>query len=338
MSWQRSVELLLVHCEGEIGRVVLSGAPPVPGESVLERMNHLNQVDDRLRRVLTHEPRGFAQMSTNLLTPPATPGADAGFIVLQGDRAHAMSGSNCICVVTALIESGRIAAPDGEVTVRLDTPAGLVVARAEVEGGACRSVSLDNVPAFVEALDVEVETAEWGTIKVDIAFGGVFYALVDVGQLGMAIEPAQARRLAEAGMQLKAKVAAQMEVRHPLLPGIDQIAYLMFRSTDRDGAMRTCTVLSSRIDRSPCGTGSSANLATLHARGLVQPGDVRFARSIIGGTFRVEALGETEVAGRLAILPRISGRGWVYGRETLRLDADDPFPDGFTLADAWGEL
>jgi len=271
------------------------------------------------------------------LVEPTRPDADAGFIVLQADRAHPMSGSNCICVVTALVESGRVAVREPETLVRLDTPAGLVVARAICRDGRCLSVSLDNVPSFAEALDRGIDTPKWGRIRVDIAFGGVYYALVDVDQLGLDISPGNARALAEAGIELKSLLSGQVSVRHPVLKGVDEIAYVMFRAIESDGAVRTCTTLQpGRVDRSPCGTGSSANLATLFARGEIHVGDRRTSRSIIGGEFLIEAIGETEIGGRRAVLPRITGRGYVYGREQLRMSDDDPFPGGFALSDTWG--
>ena len=198
MQFENSLDLLLVHAQGEIGRVIIGGAPEIPGATILDKMNHINMVDDSLRRFVSFEPRAGVAMSTNLLLSPTRPDADAAFIVLQPDRAHPMSGSNCICVVTALLESGRVAMVEPETTVRLDTAAGLIVARARCENGRCVSVSLDNVPAFVLALDAPVQTKDFGMIRADIAFGGVFYALVDADQIGLAIVPDNARALAEA--------------------------------------------------------------------------------------------------------------------------------------------
>lgn len=337
MRFENALELLLVHCQGEVGHVLVNGAPRIPGATMLDKMNHINTVDDGLRRFVTFEPRAHVAMSVNLLVEPTRPDADAGFIVLQADRAHPMSGSNCICVVTALLESGRVAMRGPETLVRLDTPAGLITARAHCENGRCRSVSLDNVPSFAELLDHELETPAWGKIKVDIAFGGVYYALVDVEQIGLAIEPSNARAMAEAGIELKRLLAEAVTVQHPTLRGINEVAYVMFRDKEPDGAVRTCTTLPpGRVDRSPCGTGSSANLAVLHARGLVSVGDARISRSIIGGEFRVEAIGETQVGGRKAVLPRITGRAYVYGRTELRQSNDEPFMAGFALSDTWG--
>jgi proline racemase len=337
MMWERSVQIVQVHCQGEIGKVIVSGAPDIPGRSMLDKMRYINDVDDNFRRFVTFEPRGSAHMSLNLLLPSDHPEADAGFIVLQADRAHAMSGSNCICVVTALLETGRVPMTEPETVVTLETPAGLVRAVARCANGRCLSVSLDNVPAFVEALDRVIVTPQWGRIAADIAFGGVYYAIVDVDQIGLRITPDRARDLAEAGIALKAIIADEVPVRHPERAGINAISYVMFRSRDTDGAVRTCTtLLPGRVDRSPCGTGSSANLAVLHARGELAVGEVSISRSIIGGEFRAEIIGETTVAGRPAVLPRITGQGWIYGTETLRIDPDDPFATGFVLSDTWG--
>jgi proline racemase len=337
MHWQHSLQIAQVHCQGEIGKVILGGAPELPGRTMLDKMNHINAHDDSLRRFVTFEPRASVNMSVNLLVAPTRPDADAGFIVLQADRAHPMSGSNCICVVTALLETGRVAMREPETVLHLDTPAGLIKAVARCKDGRCLSVSLDNVPAFVEVLDQAVATPRWGTITADIAFGGVYYAIIDVDQVGLAIEPPQARALAEAGIEVKALLAEQITVQHPEIASLNQIAYVMFKSRDPDGAVRTCTTLKpGRVDRSPCGTGSSANLAVLHARGQVKVGDARTSRSIIGGEFVVEMIGETTVGNRAAVLPRITGQAWIYGMEELRIDPADPFAKGFALSDTWG--
>lgn len=337
MTFDKALDILLVHCQGESGNVLVDGAPDIPGATILDKMNHLNEVDPSLRLFLTREPRAQVVHTTNLLLPPTRPDADAAFIVLQPDRAHPMSGSNCICVVTALLETGRVAMTEPETVVRLDTAAGLIVARARCENGRCLSVSLDNVPAFVQQLDVVIDTPKWGRITGDVAFGGVFYAQIDVGRVGLRIVPEAARALAEAGTEIKALLARQVAVNHPEIPGLTEIAYVMFRDYQPDGSVVTCTTLKpGRVDRSPCGTGSSANLAILHARGQAKTGDKRISRSIIGGTFTAEILGETTVAGRVAVLPRITGQGYVFGRQQLRLDAQDPFARGFAMSDTWG--
>jgi proline racemase len=265
-------------------------------------------------------------------------GAQAGFIVLQADKAHPMSGSNCICVVTALLELGILPMEEPFTTVVLDTPAGPVTARAQCVDGRCVSVSLDMVPAFVEHLDTLIHTDEFGPINVDIAFGGVYYALVDVEQVGLSIEPGNARALADAGVRLRTIINGQIVVKHPLIESLNEVAYVMFRNRIDHSIWQTCTTLPpGRVDRSPCGTGSSANLATLSARGQVLPGDQLVSRSTIGGEFKVELLGLTQVGDRAAVLPRITGRAWVYDMHQIGVDPDDPLAAGFMLSDTWGE-
>ncbi|WMC09852.1 proline racemase family protein [Oceanimonas pelagia] len=337
MRWSKTLQLAEVHCEGEIGKVITGGVIGVPGATMLDKMNYINEVDDSLRRLVVLEPRGCLQMSVNLLLPPTRPEADAGFIVLQADKAHPMSGSNCICVVTALLELGMMPMQEPLTTVVLDTPAGLVTARASCENGRCVGVSLDMVPSFVERLEVSIDTAEFGTIKADIAFGGVYYALIDVAQTGLSIAPEHARELATAGVALREQINRQVRVQHPELKAVNEVAYVMFRHRLDQHTWQTCTTLPpGRVDRSPCGTGSSANLATLSARGLVSTGDQLVSRSTIGGEFRVELLGNTEVAGRPAVLPRVTGRAWLYGLQQLGVDPDDPLSAGFMLSDTWG--
>jgi proline racemase len=338
MRWKKTLQLVGVHCEGEIGKVITGGVVSIPGETMLDKMNYINEVDDSLRRLVVLEPRGCLQMSVNLLLPPTRPEAHAGFIVLQSDKAHPMSGSNSICVVTALLELGMVPMEEPVTTVVLDTPAGLVTAKATCEDGRCKSVSLDMVPAFVEQLDVEVDAQEFGKIKVDLAFGGVYYALVDVEQLGIAIAPENARKLADLGVRLRALIDSQVKVQHPLYASINRIAYVMFRNRVDGTTYQTCTTLPpGRIDRSPCGTGSSANLATLAARGIVEKGSKLTSRSTIGSEFHEEHLGEAEVGGRAAVLPRITGRAWIYSVEQMGVDPDDPLAAGFMLSDTWGE-
>lgn len=338
MRWKKTLQMADVHCEGEIGKVITGGVIDIPGKTMLDKMNYINEVDDSLRRLVILEPRGCLQMSVNLLLPPTRPEAQAGFIVLQADKAHPMSGSNCICVVTALLELGMLEMVEPVTTVVLDTPAGLVTARAQCADGRCQSVWLDMVPSFVEQLDAPIETADFGLIKADIAFGGVYYALVDVDQVGLTIAPENARELATQGVRLKGLINEQVKVCHPLFKELNEVAYVMFRHRVDGRTYQTCTTLPpGRVDRSPCGTGSSANLATLSARNLVEVGDKLTSRSTIGGEFQVELLGLTNVAGKPAVLPRVTGRAWIYGLHQIGVDPDDPLAAGFMLSDTWGE-
>ena len=319
MRWKRTLQLVDVHCEGEIGRVATGGVPNIPGRTIAEQLNHINMVDDSIRRFCCLEPRSGPLGSVNLLVPPRREGADAGFIILQADQAHAMSGSNSICVTTALLETGMVEMREPETVVMLDTASGLVKATAACRDGRCESVTLTMPPSFVQELDLDVEIDGIGRIRVDICYGGIFYALVD------------------AGMRIKAGLNRSLRVVHPEIPEINGISYVMFRGAEPDGAVRTCTTMwPGRVDRSPCGTGSSANLATLHARGKARVGDVFTSRSTIGTEFRVGLSAVTEIAGRPAIIPTITGRAWTFGLTQLALDPFDPTADGFAVTDVWG--
>jgi proline racemase len=337
MRWSRTIQTVDVHCAGEIGRVVTGGVLNISGATMAAKLDHLNRVDDSLRRWLCSEPRSGPAGSFCLLTPPCDPRADVGFIVLQPDQAHAMSGSNAICAATALLETGMVPMTGPETRVTLDTAAGLVVATAACRDGKVAGVTLDMPPAFVTRQDAVIATAEWGEVRYDLCFGGVFYALVDVHQIGLAITPENARQLATIGVDLRNRIATGEPALHPTTPALNGLAYVMFRSDEPDGALRTCTTLRpGRVDRSPCGTGSNSSMAARHARGRARPGEVVVSRSIIGGEFRTEFVEETTVGPFTATRNRVSGQAWIYGISQIGLDPGDPFPQGFTLSDTWG--
>lgn len=339
MRWKRTVQLLDVHCEGEIGRAAIGGVPKIPGETVADQLLWLNTdpKGDALRRFFCLEPRGTPLGSVNLVLPPKNPAADFAFIILQPDQAHASSGSNSICVTTALLESGMVEMHEPETVVMLETAAGLVKATATCEDGRCTRVKLTMVPSFVHTLDAEIEVAPWGKVRFDLSYGGIFYALVDADQLGLSICKDDARALVDAGMVLKSAINKAFTVVHPEIPAISGVAYVMFRGVDEDGAIRTATTMwPGRVDRSPCGTGNSANLATLYARGKVKVGDVYTSRSTIGSEFEVGLSAVTEVAGRPAVIPTIAGRGFTFGLHQVAVDPFDPLGDGFALSDIWG--
>ncbi|MBB6507879.1 proline racemase [Rhizobium soli] len=339
MRWKRTIQLLDVHAEGEIGRVAIGGVPKIPGDTVAAQLAWLNSdpKGHELRRFLCLEPRGAPIGSVNLLLPAKHPDADAAFVILQPDQAHASSGSNSICATTALLEAGIVEMKEPETVVTLETAAGLVRAVATCRDGRCEKVKLTMVPSFVHQLDVTISTPQWGDVTLDLSYGGIFYALVDVDQIGLKIEKGNAAELVKAGMILKDLVNRQVEVVHPEIPEISGVAYVMFRDTEVDGTVRTCTTMwPGRADRSPCGTGNSANLATLHARGKAKVGDSFISRSIIGTQFEVGLAAETTVAGKPAIISTIAGRGFTFGLHQIALDPFDPLADGFAMTDVWG--
>lgn len=336
MHWNKTIQTIDVHCAGEIGRVITGGVLDIPGQTMAQKLAYINEQDDSLRRWLCSEPRSGSVGSFVLLVPATVPEADTGFIVLQPDQAHAMSGSNAICAVTAVLETGMKPMQEPLTEVTLDTAAGLVVAKARCENGKVTSVSLSMPRAFCAKQDARVETP-WGEIVYDICFGGVFYALVDPQQMGLAIVPEQARELAMHGRQLKQLIDAQEDLAHPETPEVNGLAYVMFRSHESDGAVRTCTTMSpGRVDRSPCGTGSTANMASRYVRGLSEVGDVVISRSTIGSEFITELTATKQVGPYDGVEVSVSGQAWIYAISQIGLDPSDPFPSGFKLSDVWG--
>ncbi len=337
MRVARTLTGVEVHAEGEQGTCFLGGVFEVPGVTMREKLHHINEVDDSLRRFLCFEPRGRPQTSANLVFESTDPAAHAGFVILQPDRAHAMSGSNTICVVTALIETGAVAITGPETEVVLETAAGLIRTVASCRDGRCERVTLDGVPSFVDALDVPLDVPGFGVVRVDVAYGGCYYLQADAAQLGLRLDRGSARAVVEAGQAIYAAARDTIAVRHPTVPEIDFVSYVMLTGDDdpANGRLRGATVLSGRIDRSPCGTGNAARLACMAARGQAGPGARFTATSLIDSEFTVELIGDTMVGDRVAILPRISGRGFVVGSRTAAVDPNDPYPLGYALSDLW---
>jgi len=338
MRWSKTIQTVDVHCAGEIGRVITGGVLDIPGATMADKLDHINQVDDSLRRWLCSEPRSGPAGSFVLLVPATVAEADTGFIVLQADQAHAMSGSNAMCAVTAILETGMKPMQEPHTQVVLDTAAGLVRAVATCDNGKVVSVALQMPPAFVSHQKQTIDTQQWGQVSYDVCFGGVFYALVDAAQLGLEITPDNARQLATQGVALRALIEQQLRPEHPTTSALDGLAYVMFTADDGD-AVRTCTTMRpGRVDRSPCGTGSNANMALRHARGLAQVGTQLISRSTIGSEFLTELCGETTVGSYTAVENRISGQCWIYAITQIGLDPSDPFPQGFAVADTWGDI
>jgi proline racemase len=338
MRWDRTLTVVHAHAEGEVGRVITGGVIDLPGASMLEKRRYLETRNDWLRRFCIFEPRGAVTMSVNLVLPPTDARADVGMLVMEQADYPAMSGSNAICVVTTLLETGALAMREPQTRVVLDTPAGLVTATAECRDGKCLRVTLEAMPCFAAKLDAAVEVPGHGTVTADIAYGGCFFALVDAAALGFSLTPDEARDLVALGQRITNAAAEQHPVSHPEIAEIPGITFTHFGTPpDAEGVRRSAVVIRpGRLDRSPCGTATMAKLAALHARGEMRPGDVLLHESPIGTRFSAELVAETTVGGRRAIVPRLSGRGWVTAIMQMGLDPSDPFPDGFVMTDTWG--
>lgn len=340
MRWEKMLTLYGVHCEGEVGRVITGGVLDMPGETMLDKMMYINNENDWIRRFTLYEPRGSAQMSVNLLLPPVNKNADAGFIVLQPDQAHALSGSNTMCVSTALLETGILPMKEPTTELTLDTAAGLINVVADCKNGKVEAVQVDICPSFAEHLDKKIEVEGIGELIVDVGFGGCYFVLVDVKQLGIEISPAYSREMVRLGKIIKEAALEQIIVQHPEVKEFDHIEYVMFtdtHETDENVYKNATIIYPGRVDRSPCGTGSAARMAIMHAKGQLAVGKTIYTQSTIGGRFKDVITGTTKMAdGRDAVLPRLKGRSWIYAIEHFGIDPSDPYPTGYTMADTWG--
>jgi proline racemase len=300
---------------------------------MLERKLHFEAHMDDLRLLLMREPRGHSAMSGAILQPPTRPDADWGVLFIEVSGLLPMCGHGTIGVATVLVETGMVPVTEPETVVRLDTPAGLVAARVAVEGGKATAVTLRNVPSFLHATDREVDVPGLGTVRYDMAFGGNFYAITPAADAGLEVEPARSDDLVEAGLAVIAAIDAADRPVHPDDARIAGCAHVVFHAPGRDGAdARTATSIHPGwLDRSPCGTGTSARLAQLHGRGQLATGAAFVNESVIGTRFTGRVVEETTVAGRPAIVPEITGRAWITGMGQYLLDPGDPFPAGFDL-------
>src|SRR5216117_1378415 len=275
------------HAGGEIGNVVVGGVLPPRGETVFEQMQSLAR-DDSLRRLLLREPRGSVAVHANLIVPPTRADCDAGYIIMEPTEYPAMSGSNTICVATVLLETGMVEMREPETTLRLEAPAGVVEVTAACREGKCESVELTNVPCFADRLRAAVEVEGIGTIAVDVAFGGMWYAIADAKELGFALEQGEARELSRVGERIRLAAREQLPCVHPENAEIAGVSIVQIAGPWRGvGAVTKNAVIVSpgRLDRSGTGTGLCARMATLHARGLIHAGESMTHASVLGSTF-----------------------------------------------------
>ena len=337
MRAERVITVVGCHAGGEIGNVVVGGVLPPPGATVFERMLAL-RADDSLRRLLLREPRGSVAVHANLIVPSSRADCAAGFIIMEPTEYPAMSGSNTICVATVLLETGMVEMHEPETTVRLEAPAGVVEVRATCRDGKCESVELTNVASFVAHLDTPLEVQGLGTLTVDVAFGGMWYAVADAAQLGFALEPSEARDLSAAGERIRVAAREQLSCVHPANAEIAGVSIVQIAEPWRgvgETSKNAVVVAPGRLDRSATGTGLSARMATLHARGLMRVGDGMKHASVLGTTFDGRIVDATTVGETSAIVPAIRGSAWITGIAQVLVDPQDPFPEGYLLPDTW---
>jgi proline racemase len=338
VRWERTVTVIGCHVGGEENDVIVGGVLPPPGATMFEKKCYLEQHGDELRRWLLFEPRGKPTLCVNLVTPPTRPDCDAGVIIMEATDYPPMSGSNTICTVTVLLETGMLPMREPVTSLTLDMPAGPVAVEARCRAGKVEKVQFTNVPCFVTHLGARVDVEGLGPVTIDVAYGGAFFAIVDAPSLGFAVEPKEARDLVTLGNRITAAAAQQLDVRHPENPAIHGVTFTEFAMpfAGPETVSRNAVIVApGRIDRSPCGTGTSARLAVLRARGQLELGQGFIHESIIGSRFEARIAGETTVGDRPGIVPTIAGQAWITGIFQHGLDPSDPFRSGYTLPDLW---
>ena len=329
------IHIVQCHACGEVGDVIVEGVAPPPGETLWDQSRWIAR-DQALRNFVLNEPRGGVHKHVNLLVPPKHPEADAGFIIMEPADTPPMSGSNSMCVATVLLETGRVPMKEGTNTLTLEAPGGLARVTAECRSGRVESVTVTNHPSFSGHLDAVVEVEGLGSIQIDTAYGGDSFAVVDAPALGFRLSPDEAKDLADLGVRISDAATEQLGFHHPTNPDWQHISFCLFRTPVVDSETRHAVAIRpGKIDRSPTGTGVSAHLALLQARGEADVGSTLIARSIIDSVFtgRIETM--TQVGDLPAIVPSLTGRAWIYGRSEVLLAPDDPWPQGYRVADTW---
>ncbi|GAB3442398.1 proline racemase family protein [Insolitispirillum peregrinum] len=334
-----NISVVGCHAEGEIGDVIIGGVLPPAGKTMMERMIAMERDHDHIRQLLICEPRGSVARHVNLIVPAISPDCAAGAIIMEPTEYVPMSGSNTICVATVLLETGMVPMQQPVTRFKLDMPGGIIEVTAHCQDGKCQSVTFRNAPAFAAVLDGVLEVAGHGTMALDIAYGGMFFGIVDAKALGFQVTADEARDLAVLGEKIRKAAREQFPVTHPDFPNVQGVSIVQFAMPfEGSGTVtrNTCIVAPGRSDRSPTGTGTSARMAVLHARGQMAVGDELIHSSIIGSRFVGKILSAGQTNGRASIIPQITGRAWITGTHTYMLDPDDPWQAGYMVSDTWG--
>ena len=339
MRTDKLVHIVSVHAEGEVGDVIVGGVAPPPGNTIWEQRSFIAK-DETLRNFVLNEPRGGVFRHVNLLVPAKHPEADMGFIIMEPADTPPMSGSNSMCVATALLDTGMIPMTEPETTLTLEAPGGLVRVTATCRNGKAERVRITNVPSFVDRMDATLDVPGIGVLRVDTAYGGDSFVLVDAADAGIELRPENARELASLGVRIVAAANEQLGFTHPENPDWDHISFCQFTEPlDVQGDVltgrNTVAIRPGKLDRSPTGTGVSARMAVLHAKGQMGADMTYRARSIIDSEFVGRITGKTKVGSLDAIIPTVEGRAWIVGTRQLMLDPDDPWPQGYRVGDTW---
>ena len=339
MKNKKTIEIVSCHAEGEVGNVIIEGVEIPPGNTIWEQSRWIHE-DQSLRQFVLNEPRGGVFKHINLLVPPKNPKAVQGFIVMEPEHTPPMSGSNSICVSTVILNKGIVPMQEPITEFILEAPGGLVPIKAYCENGKAKSIEIHNVASFADKIDVSLEVEGVGTLRVDTAYGGDSFVLVDAKKLVFDITPDEAKDLARVGSKITAAANQQLGFTHPENKDWNHISFCEFaHPIFEEGGIKvsknTVVIDPGKLDRSPCGTGCSARMAVLHAKGDLKKGDRMIGRSILDSRFDCQIVEEVLIGNQIAIIPSIKGRAWITGTHQLDLDDEDPFPNGYRLSDTW---
>ena len=339
MKSSKLIHIVSCHAEGEVGNVIVGGVAPPKGDTLWDKALWINQ-DQKLRQFVLNEPRGGVFKHVNLLIPAKNPKAHQGFIIMEPEHTPPMSGSNSICVSTVLLDTGMIEMKEPITEFVLEAPGGLVPVKAYCENGKAKSIEVHNVASFADQLDVYIEIEGLGTLKADTAYGGDSFVFINAQDLGFQIKPDEAKDIAEIGSKITAAANQQLNFTHPTNSDWNHISFCqitlpLFKEEGVKVSRNTVVIDPGKLDRSPCGTGCSARMALLHAKGELKKGDRMIGRSIIDSRFDCSIVEETKVGKKKAIIPSIRGRAWITGTHQLMLDPEDPWPEGYRLSDTW---
>lgn len=340
MRTNKTIHIISAHAEGEVGNVIVGGVSPPPGDTLWQQRSFIAQ-DQSLRNFVLNEPRGGVFHHVNLLVPPKHPKADAAFIIMEPEDTPPMSGSNSICVATVLLDGGIIPMQEPITEMVLEAPGGLVHVRALCKDGKAERIFVRNLPSFADKLEVPLDVPGLGRIRVDTAYGGDSFVIVDAAALGFEIIESEAKRIAQMGVLITRAANEQLGFNHPDNPDWKHISFCALcgplAATDKGFRGKSAVVIQpGKVDRSPTGTAVSARMAVMAAKGQMQVGAEFEATSIIGSTFTGKIVAATQVGQKPAIVPEISGRGWITGIHQYMLDPTDPWPEGYKLTDTWG--
>lgn len=339
MRSSKLIHVVSCHAEGEVGDVIVGGVVPPPGNTLWQQAKFIAQ-DQELRNFMLNEPRGGVFRHINLLVPAKDPRAVMGWIIMEPADTPPMSGSNSICVATVLLDTGLVPMVEPTTRFAIEAPGGVVDIEAECHHGKAQRITVRNVPSFAAQLDVALEVPGVGTLRVDTAYGGDSFVIVDAHALGFSIRPEEAFDLARVGLKITQAANEQLGFRHPTLPDWQHISFCQFAAPLKmENGVATgdnaVVIRPGKLDRSPCGTGCSARMAVLHAKNILKTGDRFIGRSLIGSEFHCRIENEVAVGDLTGIVPSISGRAWITGTHQVMLDPCDPWPAGYRLSDTW---